>query len=148
MKREELFDICVKFRYAIEKVKKENGFFSTIPTKDRMSCFPKECCDDTSDLLGYYLKSNYNIDTKQLVKVYKSDDNLECLHCVLILPDGIVIDLTGDQFDDKRESVYVGKEDDWLKNMKFKSEDNNYDFFSENYVRLIHDYKAIIKKMK
>ena len=55
----ELRDIYISFREAIEDVKIEHGFYSSNPSKDRMCNFPKECCDDTADLLGYFLAHDY-----------------------------------------------------------------------------------------
>ncbi len=139
-----LFDICCSFREAIELVKNEKGFFSNDPRFDTMSQFPKDCCDDAADLLGYYLLHKYNVYTQRLTKQYEICPN--AYHCVLLLKESIVIDITGDQFDN-RPKIYIGYEDEWLKNMENVNVGPNYDFISCRNERLIYDYKAILEKL-
>ena len=67
--------------------------------ENRMSNFPRGCCDDASDLLAYYLLEKYNIHTEQGNGVY-CDDNPEHTtnHAWLIVNGESYIDITATQF--------------------------------------------------
>ena len=52
MEENELYQIAFYFREAIIAAK-TNGEFNF---RDRMHRFPGGCCDDTCDLLGFYLR--------------------------------------------------------------------------------------------
>lgn len=54
MGENELYQIAFHFREAIVAAK-TNGEFNF---RDRMHRFPGGCCDDTCDLLGFYLWEN------------------------------------------------------------------------------------------
>lgn len=137
-----LLRICQEFRAAIEDIRMEGGFF----IGDRMHRFPVGCCDDTCDLLAFYLKEEYDIETRQLVKTYEPDEpELRCNHAVLLLDDNRIIDLTGDQFPGGTK-VYVGKEDDFYQSMEFFNVIDNYDIRGQE--RLLNDYIAIKTKLK
>lgn len=75
--------------------------------------FPRECCEHTCDLLAQYLSEN-NIETIQVNGVYRYDETRR--HVWLLTKDGIVIDITGDQFANNLvssqdvEIVHVGSE--------------------------------------
>ena len=104
-------DLAWKFRQAIDTAK-ANGKFNY---RDRFSRFPNGCCDDACDLLGKYLRGK-GIHTVQIQGTFR-DGNPEHTtgHAWLQLDDGIIIDITGDQFryDELflkfNEPVYVGK---------------------------------------
>ena len=109
-----LLKVCIDFRKAIEEIRDEGGF----SVKDRMHRFPGGCCDDTSDLLAFYLWEEYNIETRQLIKIYKPDEpELKCNHAVLLLDNNEIIDLTGDQFPGGAE-VYIGEENEFYQAMQ------------------------------
>ena len=57
MGENELYQIAFHFREAIVAAK-TNGEFNF---RDRMHRFPGGCCDDTCDLLGFYLWEKYRI---------------------------------------------------------------------------------------
>lgn len=57
MGENELYKIASHFGEAIVAVK-TNGEFDF---RDRMHRFPNGCCDDTCDLLGFYLWKKYRI---------------------------------------------------------------------------------------
>ncbi|MBP3199682.1 MAG: hypothetical protein J6N21_22170 [Butyrivibrio sp.] len=101
------------FRGAIDIAVKNNDF----PLRDRMHRFPFGCCDDASDLLAFYLKQN-GIETAQINGVYRDEDPENITnHVWLKTQDGLIIDITGDQFRLRPEllnysvPVYVGDED-------------------------------------
>ena len=82
-----------------------------------MHRFPFGCCDDASDLLAFYLKQN-GIETAQINGVYRDEDPENITnHVWLKTQDGLIIDITGDQFRLRLEllnysvPVYVGDED-------------------------------------
>ena len=101
--------LAQKFRTAIETAKKERKFAK----QTRFLRFPDECCDMTCDLLGYYLYKN-KIETHQINCACKADVSRR--HVWLETDSGLIIDITGDQFNDKLpllrpvSPVYVGRE--------------------------------------
>lgn len=83
------------FRNAIIAAK-ENFRFSC---KDRMHRFPHGCCDDASDLLGYYLLHKYDIRTIQITGTYRDGIPENTInHAWLKAEDETDIDITVDQF--------------------------------------------------
>lgn len=77
--------------------------------------FPNDCCDMTSELLSHYL-TEHNIENQLVIGAHKKDSQWH--HVWVQTIDGIVVDITGDQFDGKSNMsgnacrVYVGKEGD------------------------------------
>ena len=136
----ELYKICSSFRWAIEKVRNSNKFHH----RDRMSGFPIGCCDDACDLLGYYLEHEYGIITKQLVKIVNPNSIERTYHSVLILDNGIIIDITGDQLG--LSPVYVGEENNFYKPMGFSKVDYNYNI--EEHPNLWNDYNLILEEIE
>lgn len=61
MKNQDIYNFAVSFRAAILEAKYNREF----DRSDRMSHFPAGCCDDSCDLLAYYLYTEYGINTKQ-----------------------------------------------------------------------------------
>lgn len=98
-----------KFRNAIN-IAKKRGELDWHPMFRK---FPNECCDLTCDLLGQYLAED-GIMTYQINGVNKYDTAWH--HVWLLTNDGILIDITEDQFVDRLVSVddidpvHVGKE--------------------------------------
>lgn len=105
----EIKQLAMKFWKAIDEAH-EDGKLRSYPLFSR---FPKECCDLTCDLLAQYL-SEYGIETYQMRGTYENDASRH--HVWLLTYDGIVIDITGDQFKDKLlpaeqiQTVHVGTE--------------------------------------
>ena len=106
------------FRNAIEKAKKDNAFLTNI----YVGCFcgfPYGCCDEASNLLSRFLLEN-NITSNLIRGVYKSDKDCDYIHVWLMVND-IVVDITGDQFEEEHEffnynkTVYVGPKDNFHK---------------------------------
>lgn len=137
-----LYTICYEFRKAIERVKLEGLF----PYNDRMRRFPNGCCDDTCDLLAFYLENEHGIHTKQLIKIYKPNSSKNRrYHAVLLLEDKEIIDLTGDQLP-YGEAVFVDRENRFYESMKYDRLIENYDI--RNDQRLWNDYIVILDKMR
>ena len=143
-------DLVISFRKAIEYAVSYQMF----PSDDRMSRFPKGCCDDACDLLGMYLKMN-GIKTRQILGTFR-DDNLEHIqnHAWLLMDNGIIIDITGDQFSDRKEllnyntKTFVSTEDSFHKLFRERKTVENIDFQSstvDGTKRLKKDYAIIMK---
>lgn len=62
------------------------------------SGFPAGCCGDTTNLLGLFLKQQYDKDTLY-ISASGLGDNSDQSHAWLLC-DGIIIDITADQFND------------------------------------------------
>ena len=105
-----LYEIASEFRDAIEKAKADRKFVNDC----RFTYFPRGCYDDASALLSEYLNL-FGIKCKIVEGTYY-DDNPEFTssHGWIELPDGRVIDITGDQFKYDpvirfSEAVYLGE---------------------------------------
>lgn len=89
-----IIDLVWEFRQAID-IAKANRKFNY---RDRFSRFPNGCCDDACDLLGKYLLGK-GIHTVQIQGTFRDGDPEHTTgHAWLQLDDGIIIDITGDQF--------------------------------------------------
>ena len=146
MKIQDIYNIAASFRSAIIEAKYNQKFSH----KDRMSNFPGGCCDDSCDLLAYYLYTVYKIRTKQCVGKYYDDNPYNTTgHAWLIMDDDTIIDITGDQFKyfaGYAEEVYVGKENLFYKRLEDIRSYDNYDITQDN--RLWDDYQIILDYMK
>ena len=139
---QELFSIIVPFRKAIVNALLNREF----SRKDRMSNFPYGCCDDSCDLLGYYLYDQFQINTKQINGVYRDSIPEEITNHAWLLLDDIIIDITADQFSsliENNNGVYVGVENEFYQQLEDKQTLLNYDI-SENQ-RLWNDYQIILQ---
>ena len=107
----ELLHLVCSFRNALEAASAAGEF--------NHDCafwgFPNGCCGDTCDLLGQYLIS-HGIKTGYTSGVW-SGPNYKCYtHAWLVNKDGLVIDITGDQFRDDSQffnfncAIYIGQE--------------------------------------
>ena len=146
MKNQDIYNIAADFCSAIMEAKCNRQF----GWRDRMSNFPNGCCDDTCDLLAYYLFTTYNIHTRQCVGRH-CDNNLSDTtgHAWLIMDNNIIIDITGDQFKyyaRYSEKVYVGKENSFYKKLEDKQIQENYDITQDD--RLWNDYQVILSYMQ
>ena len=106
-----VYELVAKFRNAIDTAKSRREFNS----RSCLFKFPDDCCDITCDLLGEYLKE-HGIHTFQINGRHKYD--FQWRHVWLNTFDGVVIDITGDQFNGKKgfsnniSGVWVGEENE------------------------------------
>ncbi|WP_158682558.1 hypothetical protein [Pseudomonas sp. XWY-1] len=105
MTNESLVEIVERFRDAADEVFEAGG------APEHMRGFPRGCCGVMSDMLGEYLNS-LGIG----VFLYVRANRAMATHAWVEL-DGIVIDITSDQFQG-RPRVYVGEADAWYKKWK------------------------------
>lgn len=82
-----------------------------------MSGFPRGCCDDTADLFAHYLYQKYGIVSLRVDGSYHDGDpEHNCGHSWQEV-EGLIIDLTGDQFKydpvflNYDQEVYIGSLD-------------------------------------
>ncbi len=145
MKSKDIYKIAVAFRAAIVSAKYDRRFHY----RDRMSNFPGGCCDDSCDLLAYYLYTTYKIRTRQGIGTYRDNDpNNTTDHAWLIMYDNTIIDITGDQFRycaGYTDEVYVGVETLFYKKLERKQVRDNYDITKD--ARLLDDYQIIMSYM-
>lgn len=127
---DKIYTLALRFRQAIEKAR-DKGELESDPT---LKYFPRACCGSASSLLAKFLFEN-DIRTYEVCATYygaTSWDNQS--HTWLMDDDGIIIDITGDQFYDKGEflnyskSVYVGAMDDFHSLFEFDNRDI-YEFY-------------------
>lgn len=104
----DLYEIATAFRAAIEEAVKAGGL-------RELNTFPRGCCSYASDLLQRYLIERHGIFTWYMSGQYGYGWDAES-HAWLETQDGIVIDITGDQYKFKKlkftEPVYVGSRAD------------------------------------
>ena len=139
---QEISSIIVPFRKAIVNALLNREF----SRKDRMSNFPYGCCDDSCDLLAYYLYDRFQINTNQINVVYRDSIPEGITSHAWLLLDDIIIDITADQFSSLIENdngVYVGVENEFYQQLEDKQTLLNYDI-SENQ-RLWNDYQIILQ---
>lgn len=142
MSTKEIYNIAKDFRLAISIAKGNREFHY----RDRMSNFPRGCCDDACDLLAYYLNDRYGICTRQGNGVYRDGNEWNTTnHAWLIMEEGIFIDITGSQFENCAE-IYVGEENPFYKNLEDVKIFDNYNI--ANNERLWKDYQIIIKYLE
>ena len=143
---EDIYSIAFAYRAAIMAAKL-NGEFNIRGRDglDRMSYFPRGCCDDSCDLLAQYLSTKYGIHTKQGNGRYRDKNpNNTTYHAWLVTSDNTIIDITADQFvffSHYPEGVYVGPENPFYKRLEDKQIGDNYDIIGSD--RLSRDYKII-----
>lgn len=100
----EIYEIATGFRVAIEEAVRSGEI-------KEMGTFPRGCCSYASDLLQRYLIEQYGFFTWYMSGEYGHGCDAES-HAWLETQDGMVIDITGDQYKYKNlrftEPVYVG----------------------------------------
>lgn len=82
--------------------------------------FPSGCCGDASQTLATYLYSELGITCDYVHGKYGGRDNEIESHAWLEA-DGVVVDITGDQFKDygyELQDVYVGPKTDWYRSFE------------------------------
>lgn len=129
--------------------------------KGYMRSFPKGCCDYVSEFFMKYLRECYNFDVIQVrgKRGYGWDGDS---HTWLETENGILIDLTGDQYNNRQDDmfydvrVYVGRGDSFHDKFEMDQEYDTYDDIPEYDVhsddkRLrekSQSYYAIIERIK
>ena len=133
-----------QFRRAIDAAYADNQFdWEYEPYhKDRMMRFPDGCCDDTCDLFWHYLLIEHNIVLQQISCYYIKGNTR---HNWLETQDGLIVDLTGDQFKG-RPAVYVDFDDGFYGQMNDRKGVTPYCILNDK--RLKRDYDVIMKYMK
>ena len=153
-KYNDLYRIAADFRRGIDQAQNADEFVDDIWFRQ----YPRACCGDTSLLLGHYLLSK-GIRTYYVCGNYRQGDFDDYQsHAWLITEDGIIIDITGDQFKYKAHffyydiPVYVGENDDFHDLFDVEPRDvrisvplDQISCLDEN--RLPSLYKTIIKYM-
>ena len=96
------------FRSAIESAQSDGVFtYDVGPDGYRrpglMSRFPADCCDSASWLLHRFILEVLSLDSVCVIGAYQRDEKPTEYHSWLRLKDGLVIDITGDQFRNRRE---------------------------------------------
>ena len=111
MTRQEIAQMAYNFRRAIESAQMAGDLDEESP----FNRFPHGCCDDVSDLFGLLLIA-HGESIFRVCGQYRYDDwEHRYSHAWLELENGIVIDLTGDQYKDNPILLnydipcYVGK---------------------------------------
>lgn len=113
---ESLYTLAEQFRKAIDEALESGDFEDDY----NFSKFPYGCCGFTSDLLAKYLYEN-GIETLYMSGKHKNNNQG---HAWLETYDGTVIDITRDQFRNRRgtlrskDPVYVGPEDSFTNAFK------------------------------
>lgn len=140
--KEEIYNIAVSFRTAIIKAKQNREFSK----KDRMSNFPGGCCDDSCDLLAYYLHDKFQIHAKQVNGVYHDNHFYNKTNHVWLIVNDIITDITADQFPSLIEyvnGIYVGSDSEFYKQLDDIKFVDNYNI--KESPRLWQDYQVILK---
>lgn len=144
MDNQKLYEIAVSFRKAILLMIRDRTYFDK---KDRIQYFPRGCCDDSADLLGYYLMIEHQIKSKQMKGIYMSSDPWNrTYHAWTQLENGVIIDITADQFlslSECPDGVYVGMPNEFYNSL---DDLEVYDHCNIIYnTRLSHDYEEILR---
>lgn len=142
--RKSLGAVAEHFRRAIDEAKAEGQFDWKYEQyhKDRMRKFPHDCCDDTCDLLWHYLFNEYNVVLQQISGKYRKENTR---HNWLETTDGLIIDLTGDQFTGRR-IMYAEPDDGFYRQMRDRKEVSPYCILNND--RLKRDYEVIMEYLK
>lgn len=135
-----LVDAIIEFRSMIEHTD-----FSVMPIASNFLRFPKGCCGDTSVLLWKYLQIKFNGRFDRYIK-YKCGIKKQS-HAWLEYQDGIIIDITADQFSDINEPVVITTDNRYYNVFKKRSEQEEvsdfYKFEKNCKERLIKIYNLI-----
>lgn len=133
--------LATNFRNMIERARNERRF----PIRDRMSGFPRGCCDDATDLFAHHLWIKYGLKSVRVDGSYYDDDPEKNIWHTWLEIDGIIVDLTSDQFP-KYKNIYVGKEDDFHSMFEVKRQEYvGYLSHSDScWERMNMHYKAIV----
>lgn len=149
---DEILKLATEFRTAINSAKVSDEF----STDFRMYKYPIGCCGDASDLLGQYLL-DHGIHCKYVCGTHCTRDSPsnKQSHAWLLLDDGRIVDISGDQFKyndmylNYDKPIYVGEMDTFH---KLFIEDDCVDTFEKVGIidsdRLMELYRTILKHIK
>ena len=100
-----IYELAAQIRHAIQKVK------FTYPDHPTLAAFPKGSCGDASLLLGEFLYSHGEGDWIYVAANRSGDGHTHAW----IEKDGLLVDITADQFDDGQPPVLVTRDKSWHK---------------------------------
>jgi hypothetical protein len=103
LKLHQLRGLAVEFREAILAVRHE------LPFK-KFAAFPTQTCDHSSILLGRYLRENGFVDVQYVDKGSRGPNHET--HAWLEV-DGIIVDITANQFQDVSDAAIVTEDHSW-----------------------------------
>jgi hypothetical protein len=143
----QLFIIAQKFRNAIEKTDFSENKVGR-EANLRMKKFPGESCTHICSILGAYLTTKYKLDPLFEVHAHIDDEKgLFAFHHWLEY-DGIIIDITADQFVMVKTPVIVSRDSSFHKQYA-KVMGSYYEKFDLNHEQyLISLYDAVVATMK
>jgi hypothetical protein len=143
----QLFKIAQKFRQAIEKTdfsEKKVGREANL----RMNKFPVESCTHICSILGAYLITEYKLEPLLEVHAHINDEKGPFAFHRWLEHDGIIIDITADQFAMVKTPVIVSRNSRFHKQhakvISFHCDE--FDISYEQY--LINLYDAVIATLK
>jgi hypothetical protein len=142
-----LFKIAKKFRKAIEKTDLSENKVGK-EANLRMKKFPVESCAHICSILGAYLTTEYNLEPLLEVHAQIDDEKGPIAFHRWLEHDGIIIDITADQFALVKTPVIVSRDSSFHKQhakvISFYCD--KFDISYEQY--LINLYDAIIATLK
>jgi len=105
--------------------------------------FPLGSCDDAALLLGKYLEQN-NCGEFDCVSGKRGTQT----HAWLVNANGVIVDITSDQFDENHEAVIVSRESAWHKTFEIdhKHSARLEDLDAGTRAGLLADYERIISR--
>ncbi len=134
--------MAIKFRDAIEG----NSFAAhESPT---LVNFPHRACGDSSILLGEYFLQNGELGWQYVVGVRESDGHSHAW----LEKDGLIVDITSDQFDSARDAVTVTRDATWHGQFVVDPQTTHLatiSIYGEGYAKdmLTRAYKTIVKEI-
>ena len=143
MQESELIRIATSVRESIENIITD---FSYVDVE--LQNFPAGACEVSSVILGLYLKENFDIEIVQSVgkRTDPRDKNSHNNHVWLTMDDTVLIDITGDQFEDFSPKVFVGKHSEF--HNQFKIYDIRPVDFSYLVRRGSEGYEKVFKEVQ
>lgn len=112
-KYNQIVEECIKFRVAVEECINDIGM-------EWFNHFPLGCCLDTSLMLAKYFHAK-GFGISELVSGCRENKS----HAWLEL-DGLIIDITADQFDEVSEKIIVTKESEFHDSFNYERKRNAY----------------------
>lgn len=128
---EKIRNLATVFRNAIETTKDELSRFAP-----KLENFPKNCCGVAASLLAKFLSVN---DCGEFVIESGERANNELHHW--LRQDELIVDITADQFPDRKERVIVSTDDSWHRAFKNDHESHLADY--ERYSQAARSYSKM-----
>lgn len=143
MKIDDIVRLSEAFVDAIKETKTD------FPVKDRMSRFPRGCCDDVSDLFANFLFEKYGECSTRVDGAFYADDPENNDWHTWLEIDGYVVDLSAYQYKEY-SGIYVGNYDEFHK--RYEIEKQRYRGFRDLgegcWERMQYLYDCIISRME